>query len=184
MSEVWINKLCSRFPGKLVGEPASVPLRTPGRPRCTCAAAKCRVASGLPTDRYYLYSIETGNSGPPFHHPVAAPCLFFQPGNPDDQFGPFYRQRRLHRHHIGNGNGVAPYPFQNLRIPEVRAGRFRRNPVNVAPGAYRTGSDPAAPFATLPPPVPAGSTTAIDLSIPSRFCRQLFSMPGNRFSSR
>ena len=39
-------------------------------------------------------------------------------------------------------------------------------PVNVAPGAYRTGSDPAAPFATLPPPAPAGSTTPIDLSNP------------------
>jgi len=38
--------------------------------------------------------------------------------------------------------------------------------VNVAPGAFRTGSDPAAPFVTLPPPVPAGSTTPIDLSNP------------------
>ncbi len=39
-------------------------------------------------------------------------------------------------------------------------------PVNVALGAYRTGSDAAAPFVQLSPPMPAGSTTAIDLSNP------------------
>lgn len=39
-------------------------------------------------------------------------------------------------------------------------------PVNVAPCAYRTGSDPSAPFAGMPPPIPAGFTTPIDLSKP------------------
>jgi len=38
--------------------------------------------------------------------------------------------------------------------------------VNVATTAYRTGSDPAAPFANLPAPVPVGVTTPIDLSAP------------------
>jgi uncharacterized repeat protein (TIGR01451 family) len=38
--------------------------------------------------------------------------------------------------------------------------------VNVAPSAYRTGSDPSAPFAVMPPPIPAGFTTPIDLSKP------------------
>ncbi len=39
-------------------------------------------------------------------------------------------------------------------------------PVNVAPGAYRPGSDPSLPLIALPLPVPAGSITPIDLSNP------------------
>jgi uncharacterized repeat protein (TIGR01451 family) len=39
-------------------------------------------------------------------------------------------------------------------------------PVNVVRSAYRTGSDPAAPFILLPPPVLPGSATPIDLSNP------------------
>ncbi|GFE57586.1 OmpA family protein [Geobacter sp. AOG1] len=38
--------------------------------------------------------------------------------------------------------------------------------VNVATTAYRSGSDPAAPFVNLPAPVPVGSATPIDLSKP------------------
>ena len=37
---------------------------------------------------------------------------------------------------------------------------------NIAQGAYLPGSDPSLPLVTLPPPVPAGSTTPIDLSQP------------------
>lgn len=39
-------------------------------------------------------------------------------------------------------------------------------PVNVAPGAYRPDSDPSVPLIALPLPVPAGSTTPIDLTNP------------------
>lgn len=39
-------------------------------------------------------------------------------------------------------------------------------PVNVAPCAYRIGSDPAAPFAVMPPPAPAGFAAPLDLSKP------------------
>ena len=38
--------------------------------------------------------------------------------------------------------------------------------VKVVPGAYRPGSDPTSPFLPLAPPLPAGSTTPIDLSQP------------------
>ena len=39
-------------------------------------------------------------------------------------------------------------------------------PVNVGTSAYRTGSNPAAPYNILPPPLPVGSVTPIDLSQP------------------
>jgi uncharacterized repeat protein (TIGR01451 family) len=38
--------------------------------------------------------------------------------------------------------------------------------VNVATGAYRAGSDPARPFVPMSAPVPAGTTTPIDLTKP------------------
>lgn len=54
----------------------------------------------------------------------------------------------------------------SIEFLKYAPGDAAATPVNVAPGAYRTGSDPAAPFAALPPPVPAGSTTPVDLSNP------------------
>ncbi len=43
--------------------------------------------------------------------------------------------------------------------------------VTVVPGAYRPGSDPTLPFTPLALPVPAGSTTPIDLSKPVPLAR-------------
>ena len=39
-------------------------------------------------------------------------------------------------------------------------------PINVSQGAYRPGANPTTPFVNLSPPLPAGSTTPIDLSRP------------------
>jgi uncharacterized repeat protein (TIGR01451 family) len=56
---------------------------------------------------------------------------------------------------------TAPPRIEFLKYAPLLADALQER---VAQTSYRTGSDPAAPFAAMPPPIPAGSSTPIDLA--------------------
>jgi uncharacterized repeat protein (TIGR01451 family) len=163
----WMNNLCTRLPGVTAGEPAGGPqgLRKVCRARAPQHHPELRPAHARQTDKLQSWARLALTPLVLLAMTLAAPSQAAEQGDQiinnawisGDQLPPVITSVSV--------SVAVPRPskLEFLKYAPLLAGATLEN---VATTYYRTGADPAASFAALSAPVPAGTSTPIDLSQP------------------